>query len=528
MNDIAKCTGTHSQQTKRDLISKLLVSAKRSEPKYIVRFLQQRMRIGVQKATVYQALAYAFVLTQAVRNDERETPAVADIRTSTAISTPEVEARLAEMEKVVRSALCELPNIQSVTDLLLAGENEKTLPDKCVISPGIPVIPMLAKPTKGLGEVIERFSNCKFTCEFKYDGERAQIHLLEKGVIKVFSRNMESITNKYPDIVEIVNEAFAPDVSDCILDSEVVAYDAEADRILPFQVLTTRKRKDVDVATVQVKICLFVFDCMRHNGTVLLRKPLSERRQVLHQAVHEIPHKLYYAKHKEMDNIEDLDAYLQESIEGSCEGLMVKTLDENASYEPSKRSLNWLKVKKDYIEGSSIADSIDLVPIGAFYGKGKRSKTYGVFLLAVWNVEAETFQTVCKAGTGFSEDALQEHYTSLSARLLEHKKSYYQVDDKMVPDVWFEPCQVWECRAADLSISPVHTAAFGEKTPDKGIGLRFPRFLRIRPDKAPEDATSSQQIIDMYESQFSQGGGDRDGKTLAVEDEDMDEDMYEE
>lgn len=215
----------------------------------------------------------------------------------------------------------------------------------------------------------------------------------------------------------------------------------------------------------------------------------------------EVPGKVTYAVGRDFDelNEEEIQAFLDESIAGSCEGLMLKTLNDNAAYLPSKRSLNWLKLKKDYIDG--VGDSIDVVPIGAFYGKGKRHGAYGAFLLAIYNQDEEEFQTVCKAGTGFSDEDLKTHYEFFKSRTIPKPESSYNVDAKLTPDVWLEAVQVWEIKAADLSISPVHTSAFGMKADGKGIGLRFPRFLRIRDDKQPEEATSAEQIIDMYESQ---------------------------
>jgi len=188
---------------------------------------------------------------------------------------------------------------------------------------------------------------------------------------------------------------------------------------------------------------------------------------------------------------------------------MLKTLSENATYEPSKRSLNWLKLKKDYLEG--MGDSIDVVPIGAFYGKGRRTGAYGAFLLAIYDQESEEFQTVCKAGTGFSDEDLATHYEFFKSRTLPKADSNYNVTDRVAPDVWLEACQVWEIKAADLSISPVHTSAMGIKADGKGIGLRFPRFLRIREDKSPEDSTGPDQIVEMFEAQASVGTGGKGG-----------------
>merc|ERR1711953_293746 len=238
------------------------------------------------------------------------------------------------------------------------------------------------------------------------------------------------------------------------------------------------------------------------------QKDPETRRKILKTLVKEVPGKVTYAIGRDFDELveEDVQAFLDESIAGSCEGLMLKTLTDNAAYLPSKRSLNWLKLKKDYIDG--VGDSIDVVPIGAFYGKGKRHGAYGAFLLAIYDHESEEYQTVCKAGTGFSDEDLKTHYEFFKDHVLQCADANYNVTDALRPDVWLEACQVWEIKAADLSISPVHTSAMGQKADGKGIGLRFPRFLRIRDDKPPEESTGADQIVDMYEAQASVGGND--------------------
>jgi DNA ligase-1 len=206
--------------------------------------------------------------------------------------------------------------------------------------------------------------------------------------------------------------------------------------------------------------------------------------------------------HKEDGDTTLIESFLDNAVKGQCEGLMVKTLDENASYQPSYRSLNWLKLKKDYLDG--MGDSVDLVPIGAYHGKGKRTGVYGAYLLACYDLDTEEFQSVCKIGTGFSDEDLKSLSDGLRDKIIPQKSSQYNVSSTLECDVWFSASQVWEVKAADLSKSSTHKGAV-DKTGEsgRGIGLRFPRFERLREDKNPEHATTSDQILEMYYAQDS-------------------------
>ena len=238
-----------------------------------------------------------------------------------------------------------------------------------------------------------------------------------------------------------------------------------------------------------------------------MQKTLRERRQLLHDAFTPVEGEFVFATHGDTRDIEEIQSLLDESVKASCEGLMVKMLDTPDSwYEPSKRSRNWLKVKKDYLAG--VGDSLDLVVLGAYFGKGKRTSVYGAFLLAAWNEEREVFETVCNIGTGFSEVILEEFHNELKELVIEKPKPFY--DHSAVkndqPDVWFEARKVWEVKTADLTLSPRYRAAIeemgmGQTGPAKGISLRFPRFIQKREDKKAEEATTSHAVAEMYSKQ---------------------------
>lgn len=183
--------------------------------------------------------------------------------------------------------------------------------------------------------------------------------------------------------------------------------------------------------------------------------------------------------------------------------MIIKALYKNSEYQPGQRNFNWLKLKKDYLE-TSIGDSLDLIPIGANYGKGKRKGFYGTYLLACYNEDDDTFETVTMTGAGLKDEDLQNLYKELNNHRIEDPKANYRVNG-LAPDVWFDTKMVWEIKTADLSLSPVYTAATGFTSLNKGISLRFPRFIRIRPDKKPEQCSSADEIFNMYKNQESSG-----------------------
>uniref|UniRef100_A0A3Q2NV85 DNA ligase n=1 Tax=Fundulus heteroclitus TaxID=8078 RepID=A0A3Q2NV85_FUNHE len=476
---------------KIDIIKGLFVACRFSEARYIVRSLAGKLRIGLAEQSVLCALSQAVCLTPPGQGFP---PAVIDA--GKGMSAESRRAWIEEKSLILKQTYCEMPNYDVIIPVLLK-EGIDQLPKHCKLTPGIPLRPMLAHPTKGVGEVMKKFDEAAFTCEYKYDGERAQIHILESGEVRVFSRNQEDNTSKYPDIISRVPKVKKDSVVSCVLDTEAVAWDREKKQIQPFQVLTTRKRKDVDASEIKVQVCVYAFDLLYLNGESLVRQPLCRRRELLRESFTEVEGEFVFARAIDSHDTETIAEFLEQSVRDSCEGLMVKTLEKDATYEIAKRSHNWLKLKKDYLDG--VGDTMDLCVIGAYLGKGKRTGTYGGFLLACYDEENEEFQSVCKIGTGFKDEDLEQHYTFLKVKL--SPRAYYRVDQSAEPDVWLDAVQVWEVKCADLSLSPVYKAAMGLVDAEKGISLRFPRFLRIRDDKKPEDATTGAQIADLYKKQ---------------------------
>ena len=504
MRDMGSMSGKAVSAKKEGLITKLMVASKGEEAKFLIRSLQGTLRIGLQTKSLIAALARALVLTPP---------------TLQADAAPVIDARKVQSEKafqaaletglaVLKQAYIECPNLDLIIGSILQyGLTE--LPTHCTLTPGVPVEVMLGKPASSITAILDKFSHTLFTLEYKYDGERAQVHRTKDGLVKVYSRNSEDNTRKYPDVVSRLPRYSKEGVADYIIDCECVAWDAVNKRLLPFQTLTTRKRKDVKEEEITVQVALFAFDLLYLNGQSYLDQTLRVRREALRSHFVEVEGEFAFAVGKDTGDVEEIGTFLNEAVQSSCEGLMVKALDEESMYTPGKRS--WLKCKKDYLDG--VGDTLDLVPIAAFYGKGKRTGHFGAFLLAVYDDEAEEYQSICKIGTGFSEEDIAQHAAFYQKtgedgnnRLLPACPRYYKVGDTMKPDVWLAPAQVWEVKCADLSISPVHQAAVGVVDSAKGIALRFPRFMRVRDDKKPEEATTSEQVVDFFRQQNVRAG----------------------
>jgi DNA ligase-1 len=515
--DIANISGSRSQTLKSDKIKKLLVKVQEStETKFIIRGLQGKLRIGLAQSTVLISLAHALALTipetmDLVKQWEGKDSESAKNFQDTSLAP---EKRLEAATSIVRKVYSEVPSYDVLLDAALMVPL-KHLTKACRFQPGLPVCPMLAKPTKSIQEVLKRLNGLAFTCEYKYDGERAQIHMSADGTTKVFSRNLLETTGKFPEVPQYIQQAAVTDkVQSFVLDAEVVAFNPKTGLLVPFQVLSTRKKTQDTSEVAKVQIIVQAFDLMYLNGKSLLDQSLKERRKQMMEHFLPVEGKFQYAV--SLDFVEDgdttaLEIFLDNAVKGQCEGLMVKTMDD--VYEPSRRSLNWLKLKKDYLDG--LGDSFDLVPLGAYYGKGKRTGVYGAYLLGCYDEDAEEFQSVCKIGTGFSDEDLKTLSDNLNKHKIDVKSSQYNVADGLACDVWFDAVHVWEIKAADLSKSSLHRGATGKVgEAGRGIGLRFPRFERLRDDKKPEQATTSEQVLEMYYQQDAvngqEDGGDDD------------------
>ncbi|KPM40891.1 hypothetical protein AK830_g5647 [Neonectria ditissima] len=552
---IANSQGQGSGEAKQRLVDRLLQDARGGEEsRFVVRTLCQHLRIGAVKTTMLIALSRAFLLSRPPGTEF-------SLRSASELSKlkkDELSEVWARGEEIVKSCFAKRPNYSDLVPALLDIGISDELLIRCGITVHVPLRPMLGSITRDLSEMLTKLQGRDFACEYKYDGQRAQIHCDEKGKVSIFSRHLELMTEKYPDLVELIPKIRGEGVESFIMEGEVVAVDSTTGELKNFQTLTNRARKDVDIGSITISVCLFSFDLMYLNGQPLLDRSFRERRELLRSLFTEIPNHFTWVKSLDATSgdSEAVLEFFKSATEGKCEGLMVKILDNLstlpstvdteeqipddkekiilpksktkgkgkaksaaeedgktksrrkpllATYEPDKRLDSWLKVKKDY---NSSFDTLDLIPVAAWHGSGRKAKWWSPILLAVRNEETGSLEAVCKCMSGFTDTfykANREFYddgkeSGETKNTRSQKPSFVEYSGPE-PDVWFEPQEVWEVAFADITLSPTYTAAIGLISDERGLSLRFPRFMKKREDKGIDEASTNEFLAGLWRKQ---------------------------
>jgi DNA ligase-1 len=473
LQSIARTTGAGSQDAKQRLLAKLLLDASPLEARYITRTVAGRLRLGVADMTFLDALA-AWHLGRGV-----------------ASITEMEEADRAEQESV-RQRLERAYDLRSdlaVVATTLASGGMKAV-DALGIEPGVPVRPMAAERLKTLPEILEKMGG-RVALEYKYDGLRIQAHVPAKGDIHLFSRRLENLTAQFPDVAADLQRHFKG--HDCIVEGEAVALDEDG-RLRPFQEISRRRGRKTDLERMakEIPITLFLFDLLAEGGRSAMDLPYAERRARLAARVPK-QGPVRVSTMAEATTAEAMEAFFDQAVADGAEGMMCK--DPAAPYKAGSRGFAWIKFKADYTE--ALVDTMDLVAVGAFYGRGRRAGWYGALLMAAYDPETGTWPSVCKLGTGFDDETLKG-LKDRFAKVASPRKPK-AVDSEMEPDVWFEPEVVMEVQAAELTLSPVHRAGWGRFRSGAGLAARFPRFTgRWRDDKKAELASTVDELAGLY------------------------------
>jgi len=454
--------GSGSIELKLNLLAGLLSDASPSEAKYIVRTVTGNLRLGIADMTVLDALAVAFGGGKETREQLER--------------AYNISSDLGRVAKVVAEE-----GIEQIK--------------KFEVMPGDPIRPMLAERLSSSEEILEKLGG-KCLAEYKYDGERIQAHKKNDNVI-LFSRRLENITDQYPDGVEYIRKYVK--ATEAIVEAEAVAVDPETSEMMPFQELMNRRRKyGIQEAMKEHPINLFMFDILYVDGKDLTLQPYHVRHDYLEKIIEQTSN-VKLAESRITENPEQLEQFFEKTVESGSEGIMCKSVNQDSIYQAGARGWLWIKYKRDY--KSEVADTLDLVVVGAFHGRGKRAGTFGAFLLAAYDPDTDVFETVTKVGTGFTDADLEKLPKMLNKHKISHK--HPRVNSTLDVDVWFEPAVVIETKGAEITLSPIHTCAMNVIREESGLALRFPRFTgKYRIDKSAEDATTNKEVIGMYRSQL--------------------------
>lgn len=472
---IAKATGTGSQEKKMSILAQLVKEADPQSAKYIVRMTLGKLRLGFSDMTILEGLSWM------LGGDKSNKDAI-------------------EAAYNVRP---DLGYIARTVKMHGMGGLSHVLP-----AVGTPILMARANRLTSAEEIIEKIGNC--AVEYKYDGLRLQVHY-QKGVrgqgsvIRMFSRNLEDITAMFPDIAQAIAKQIHAD--EVIFEGEVVAYNPQTGVFVPFQETMQRKRKyNIAEKVAEIPVKLFAFELLYCDGETFINQPYEARKKKLKDVIKK-GNTIVYAREIVATNSQNVEDMFEDSVRLHFEGIIAKRLD--GVYEAGARSWNWIKYKKAM--DSKLADTVDVLVMGYTLGEGKRT-IFGVgqFLTGVYDKKKDRFVTLTKVGTGLTDEQFREFFSRVKKLHAKEKPPLYDVDKLLTPDVWVEPELVVEIGGDEITRSAVHTAgrvmepsksgkAFSVKTP--GYALRFPKLVRFRSDRRPEDATTETEIEKLYKMQ---------------------------
>jgi DNA ligase-1 len=459
LHQIAQAEGEGSQGRKLAGMVGLLTLARPLEARYLIRTVTGSLRLGIGTATILDALA-------------------------------EVHAGGRKARPTLERAYNICSDLSLVAATLVSGGLAAV--EAMQVRAGNPVRPMLAQRLSEPGEILAKLGG-SCAAEYKYDGIRVQAHRTADGALELYTRRLDRVSTQFPEVVKLLDGSLGP--REVILEGEVVAFDPASGELRPFQDVMFRRRKyGITEAVSDFPVSMFCFELLYADGDDLTRLPYLERRARLAEAITASP-RLRLATAEQVEDEAALERVFEAAVAEGCEGVICKSVSPTAPYQAGARGWQWIKLKRDY--RTELTDTLDLVVVGGLAGRGRRAGMYGALLLAVYDPAGDRFQTICKCGTGFSDAEL----AALPARLapLARDGRPGRVDSRWAADVWFEPKLVVEVLAAELTLSPHHTAGWGLLKEDAGLALRFPRFTgRWRDDKSPTDATTVEEAVTMF------------------------------
>ncbi|MFX1316667.1 MAG: ATP-dependent DNA ligase [Promethearchaeota archaeon] len=451
LKKIALTEGPGSHDIKLGILRGLMRKCSPLETKYLLRIITSTLRVGVQSPTIIEGLALAFTNTK-------------------------------ENKGFIEKAYSLFPDLGEISKILAEKGIEEV--KKIDIKYGTPILSMLASR-----EIYTEFINrlgVPFIAEYKLDGERLQIHKNGDEVI-LFSRRLLDVSEQYPDVCQFIRENIQAE--NVLIEGEVVAMDPFYEKMLPFQVLSQRRRKyDVEDISKKVPVCLFLFDLLKYENESFIDKSLPLRRKKLEEIVKERD-ELRLVDSVLINSTDELLEFFNKAREEGTEGIMAKSITDDSIYQAGNRGYKWLKLKS--LEGGKLKDTVDVVLVGAFYGRGRRKGVYGTYIGAVYDPDNDMFVAFTRVSSGWTDEIMENLTKDMKQYELENRAPNVICEDN--PDVWIKPEVIIEIIGDEITIS--------DKFASLGYSMRFPVFQRLRPEKGPKDITTVDEIKELYETQ---------------------------
>lgn len=461
LGEIEALSGTGSQEQKSLKLQELLHELDSVSAKYVIRIILGTLRLGFSDMTLIDALSW-------------------------------MEAGDKSLRKILETAYNFSADIG-----LLAFQLKKegiAVHKKAVIRVGIPIRPAAAERLPDVQSIMDKLGPC--VAQPKLDGFRLQVHIDKTGdkpLIRFFSRNLLDMSDMFPEFVKACEQL---PVKTLIADGEAMVYDPNTGLFASFQETVKRRRKHgIDRMVSEFPLQLHIFDLLYLDGKSLLDESHTKRREELQKVLKTNQDEtLQLIEEKQITFAQELEEYFIESIAGGLEGLVIK--NPQAHYKPGKRNDNWIKLK--YQASSKLLDTLDVVILGYYPGKGRRAQFgIGAFLVGIYNPRNSMFETVAKVGSGLTDFQWTELKEKCDTLKRAEPPKEVLCDKSLIPAVWINPQLVCEVLADEITLSPVHTA--GKTEQSMGFALRFPRFVRFREDKNVYQATTVAELKKLHE-----------------------------
>jgi DNA ligase-1 len=490
---IVNTTGTGSVERKTSAVSSLFTKMSPEESKYLVRIICGALRLGINTKTLLDVFSFCVAGDKSLRDElDRAYGVSADIGyiASKSVGLSEKNARE------------ELLNVK--------------------VNPGVPILSRLVERVGSFKEVFERMGS-PVLVQPKFDGLRCQIHKFnvseqfetfdvvwknrldmdktenslfipaeEQSKVILFTRNLEDVTEMFPEIVDAARKI---DKESFVLDSEILGWNNKKDTFLSYQKTMQRRRKySVGKKMEDIPVQAMIFDVLYENGKDLTQLDTKERIKMLNKEYNNTRYGIKLSDTEEISSEEDLEKAFEKYISKGLEGIIVK--QEKGEYKAGFRNYEWIKMKKSMKKG--LVDTIDMVIVGYYKGMGRRKDLgLGAFLGAIYNTEEETFDAICKVGTGLTDELLRNLSKKLEEEEIKTKYKDVRVEESLVPDRWVKPVNVVTVEADEITRKLGKT----EVSIGAGLSLRFPRLIDVRDDKNAEDITTVGELMEMFEIQ---------------------------